>query len=176
MASRIERLEKGDKGVRVNDTRLGNSVLSPNTYTNQIEMKNLKSGEMTPLTSIREIVWSWSGDLNGGGTLSPTEVVPDTVVVNEIVISRPPPYAGNAEISVVFPGGFEIHTGIADGQPVNARAVHVQLKKNDMVYLRLDCADSGATDVTVALRLGQPTGLEDNSTVESYCVELEVPM
>ena len=169
LQSRIERLEKGDKGVRVNDTRLGNSVLSPNTYTNQIEMTNLKSGEMVPLTSVREIVWSWSGELEGVGVLSPPEVVPDTLIANEIVISRPPPSsAGNAEISVVFPG-FTIHTGIADGHTVHSRPIHIQVKRNDLIYLRLDCTELGSTDVTVAVRFGQPTGQEDNNTRESFC-------
>lgn len=178
--SRIERLEKGDKGVRVNDTRLGNSVLSPNTYTNQIEMKNLKSGEMVPLTSIREIVWSWSGALEmpdgGGNTISPPEVVPDTLVANEIVISRPPPYDGSAGISVIFPG-FTIYTGIADGHAVHSRPIHIQVKKNDMIYLNLECVELGSSEgsisnVSVALRFGQPTGQEDNNTREDFCAGL----
>ena len=171
--SRIERLEKGDKAVRVNDTRLGNSVLSPNTYTNQVEMKNLKSGEMVPLTSVREIVWSWSGEVITGdafGDVSPTEVMPDTLVANEIVISRPPTsVTGGVNISVVFPG-FVIYTGIADGYAVHSRPIHVQLKRNDVVYVRLDCADSGVSNITVALRFGQPTAQEDNNTRESFCV------
>lgn len=173
LKSRIERLEKGDKGVRVNDTRLGDSVLSPNTYTNQVEMKNLKSGEMVPLTSIREVVWSWAGPLEVGdglGDVSPTEVMPDTLVANEIVISRPipPETAGGANIRVAFPG-FDIYTGIAASQYVNSRPIHIQLKKGDIVYVRLDCADANVSNVSVALRFGQPTSLADNSTRESYC-------
>lgn len=172
LKSRIERLEKGDKAVRVNDTRLGDSVLSPNTYTNQIEMKNLKSGEMVPLTSVREIVWSWSGPLETGdglGDVSPTEVIPDTVVANEIVISRPPTaVVGGADIRVIFPG-FTIHTGIADGHAVHSRPIHIQLKKNDVVYVALDCAAGTVSNVSVAIRFGQPTGQEDNSTREDFC-------
>lgn len=178
LKSRVERLEKGDKGVRVNDTRLGNSVLSPNTYTNQVEMTNLKSGEMVPLTSVREIVWSWSGIMEVGdglGDVSPTEVIPDTLVANEIVVSRPPAAetAGGANIRVLFPG-FTIYTGIAANQNVNSRPIHIQLKKNDIVYLALDCADSGnVSNVSVALRFGQPTAQADNNTREDYCA---VPM
>ena len=174
LQSRIERLEKGDKGVRVNDTRLGNSVLSPNTYTNQVEMKNLKSGEMVPLTSVREIVWSWSGVLEVGdglGDVSPTEVIPDTLVANEIVVSRPPAAeTGGANIRVIFPG-FTIYTGIAANQNVNSRHIHIQLKRNDIVYVALDCADAGnVSNVSVALRFGQPTVQADNNTRESYCL------
>lgn len=172
LQSRIERLEKGDKAVRVNDTRLGNSVLSPNTYTNQVEMKNLKSGEMVPLTSVREVVWSWSGALTTGdglGDVSPPELVPDTLVANEIVVARAPTATtGGANISVVFPG-FTIHTGIADGHTVHSRPIHIQVKRNDLVYLRLDCADTDVSNVTVSLRFGQPTGQEDNNTIEDFC-------
>lgn len=172
ISSRVERLEKGDKGVRINDTRLGDSVLSPNTYTNQIEMKNLRSGEMTPLTSVREVVWSWSGNLVTGddyGDVSPPEVMPDTLVANEIVISRPPTNTdGGANIDINFPG-FTIHTGIADGHTVNSRPIHVQLQRNEMVYLTLTCADADVSNVTVTIRFGQPTGQEDNATVEDYC-------
>ena len=172
LQSRIERLEKGDKAVRVNDTRLGNSVLSPNTYTNQVEMKNLKSGEMVPLTSMREIVWSWSGVMevvDENGDPSPPEIVPDTMVANEIVISRPPTNtAGNAEIGVVFPG-FTIHTGIADGHTVHSRPIHIQVKRNDLIYVILNCAEFDPANVSVAVRFGQPTGQEDNNTREVFC-------
>ena len=34
--SRIERLEKGDKGVRVNPTPIGDTVISPNHYFRQV--------------------------------------------------------------------------------------------------------------------------------------------
>jgi hypothetical protein len=171
--SRIERLEKGDKAVRVNDTRLGNAVLSPNTYTNQIEMKNLKSGEMVPLTSVREVVWSWSGTLQTGdglGDVSPTEVVPDTMVANEIVISRPIPAesAGGANIRVIFPG-FSIYTGIAANTYVHSRPIHIQVNRNDVIYLRLDCAETSVSNVSVAIRFGEPTDLADNNTREDFC-------
>lgn len=176
LQSRIERLEKGDKGVRVNDTRLGNSVLSPNTYTNQVEMKNLKSGEMTPLTSVREVVWSWPGVLGigyGDNTDSPPEIVPDTMVANEIVVSRvPTSVAGNVELSVVFPG-FTIHTGIAAGHTVHSRPIHIQVQRNDLIYLTLDCAEFDPENISVAIRFGQPTGQEDNNTREVFC---SVPM
>lgn len=167
LAARVERLEKGDKRVRVNDTRLGDSVLRPNTYTNQIEMRNLKTGESTPLSSTRDIVWSWPGPVTMSDDTdnSPPACVSDTIVANEIVISRVDTN-GDLNVAVQFPG-FAVRTGIKDGFAVHVRPIHVQLQRNDLIYLTLLCASESVKGVTVTIRFGQPTGLEDNSLDEA---------
>ena len=165
LEARVARLEKGDKGVRVNDTRLGDSVLTPNTYTNQIEMKNLKSGSMIPISAQRDVVWSWPDVLAVDPTLpwSPPAVMPDDCVVNEIMIARTDP-TGGFNISVVFSTGLTIKMGMADGALTVNRPVHIQLKRNDIAYIGLECADADVWGVSVTLRFGQPTGDEDNHT------------
>lgn len=167
LASRVDRLEKGDKGVRINDTRLGDSVLTPNTYTGQVEMKNLKDGSMTPLSGIRDLVFSYSGALAAGD--SPPACVPDNSVVSEIVITRTDAdgAVGYTNIAVVFPG-ITINTGIAAGVTTNARPVHISVKRNDIIYCEVMCAADAITNVSVSLRFGQPTDLADNTTVEDY--------
>lgn len=169
LSSRLDRLEMGDKGVRVNDTRLGNSVLTPNTYTNQVEMKNLGTGDMIPLSGVRDVVWSWSGALEAGADSdSPPACIPDETVANEIVISRTNT-DGACNIGLIFPGGFTIYTGLAAGKPVHSRPIHIALPRNSLVYVQLLCASGGIANVSVCLRFGQPTGQEDNVTVESVC-------
>jgi hypothetical protein len=177
LASRIERLEKGDKGVRVNDTRLGDSVLTPNTYTNQVEMTNLTTGEMVPLTSVRDIVWSWYGPLSGTPPLDgPAACIPDNLVANEIVIVNPQGF-GSVCVALVFPNGGTIVTSTVAGQTVRVRPIHIALNRNDIVYVSLydfvSDLDGDPANVSVTLRFGQPNDLADNTTIDC---ELLIPM
>lgn len=164
VSKRLDRLEKGDKGVRVNDTRLGDTILTPNHYTNQMEMRNLKSGNMQPL-GFREIVFSWPGDLIlGDNNDSPPECMPETTIANEIVLSRPDT-TGCACVAVNFPG-FTITTIIEDGAQTRVRPIHVALNTNDLVYVTLVGVSGSPVNLSAAIRFGQPSELADNDTVE----------
>lgn len=173
---RVERLEKGDKGVRVNDTRIGDAVLKPNTRTNQLELQNLSTGDMVPVSGMRDITWSWPGDMDGSfvDTTSPTICMPDTTIANEIVISRTPRSNDLTEcvIAVVFPG-FEIHTAILANAVTKVRPINVHLQKNDLVYLRVVASgayeffEGAPNNVSVTLRFGEPSEFADNTTVET---------
>lgn len=167
ISKRLDRLEKGDKGVRVNDTRLGDTIISPNHYTNQMEMRNLKSGNMQPL-GFREIVFSWPGEMSlGDNNDSPTECMPESTIANEIVLSRPPSYTdGCACVAVTFGTGITITTILPAGDAVRVRPIHVGITRNDLIYVTLIGVSGAPANVSAAIRFGQPSELADNTTIE----------
>lgn len=188
MKRRIERLEKGDKGVRVNDTRLGESVLTPNTYTNQIEMKNLGTGSMTPISGVRDVSWSWPGEVLmqevDDWHSSPAYYVPDDVVANEIVLSsNGRSVYGAVWVSIRFPK-LTIHTvlgGITGEvdlavQPntrknMRVRQIHVPLLRNDKVFVKLEGVIGAINNVGVSLRFGQPSPNPDHG-IDGFSYEM----
>lgn len=171
---RVERLEKGDKGVRVNDTRLGDQVHTPNTRTNQIEVKNLKTGVMTPIGP-REQSWSWSGALtvtedDDAANTAPVYYVADDTIINEVIISKnPTDLAGCVLLSFMFPGGLDIRVNLADGYPVKIRPVDVAITRNDPIYVRLISVSGGTRNVTATVRFGEPSASADNHTQDESC-------
>ena len=179
LSSRVDRLEKGDKGVRINDVRVGDLVLRPNRDTNQIEATNLATGDMTPISGAREAVWSWPGEVIlsdiSDENYSPPYIMADTTVANEIVISRLGDLDWRICIGVIFPNGLEIISSIEPGDSVKVRSINIPLKRNDMVRVRL-IGRSGSGELnpfnaSVAVRFGQPGQNPDNTTEEGggYC-------
>jgi hypothetical protein len=183
LSSRIDRLERGDKGVRVNDTRLGDLVLKPNALTNQIEATNLQSGVMTPITSFRETVFSWPGRVALAGVAenneSPYEVIPDETVANELILVRSlsgtTPNQGALTVQFIFarqPGSspLSITMGIPANQHIRARSINVPVRRNDLIGVKLTCMEDATTNnLTAIVRYGQPTGEADNTTVDAFC-------
>ena len=184
LSSRLDRLEKGDKGVRVNDTRIGDMVLSSNSNTNQIEARNLNTGATTPITSFRETVFSWPGSVAIASVAedneSPYEVIPDATVAHELILVRSlsgtAPNQAALTVEFIFarqPGSspLTITMGIPANQHIRARAINVPVHKNDLIYVRLTCMDDATTsNLTAIVRYGQPTSEADNSTVDAFCV------
>jgi hypothetical protein len=179
LSSRVDRLEKGDKGVRINDSRLGDLVLRPNRDTNQIEATNLVTGDMTPISGVREAIWSWPGELFVSGVgeenLSPPYAMADTTVANEIVIAKGGDPIWRVCIGVIFPGGLEIVSAINPGDTIKVRPINIPLSRNDLVRVRLigvsNGFEGGPMNVSVAVRFGQPNEYADNTTLEGggYC-------
>jgi hypothetical protein len=182
LSSRLDRLEKGDKGVRINDTRIGDMVLSSNSNTNQIEARNLNTGDITPITSFRETVFSWPGAVALGVSTefneSPMECVPDTTVAHELVLTRSMsgenPLLGAVTVQFVFGkttfrNGLTVTMGLPSGSHIRVRPVNIPVYKNDLVFVRLTCLETYATNLTATIRYGQPTEQADNGTVDAFC-------
>lgn len=173
LQSRIERLEKGDKGVRVNDTRLGDLVLTPNSTTNQIEATNLKTGLMTPITSFRETVFSWSGAVELGASdtenESPPECIPDNTIANELILSRTGVVTANLAVAFIF-GDLEVHMGLSAGNRTQVKHISVGVNRNDLVHVRLLCVSGTATNLSATVRYGQPFGDANNGPDTLPCV------
>lgn len=173
LSSRVDCLEKGDKGVRINDTRLGDLVLRPNRDTNQIEATNLATGDMTPISGVREAVWSWPGELIMSeleeGNNSPPYVMADTTVANEIVLGRSAGTTWVVCVAVHFPNGLTILTALDPGSYVNIKNINVRLNRNDLVYVELigvndtsDFSEGSPMNVSVSVRFGEPSTTADN--------------
>lgn len=157
LQDRIDRLEKGDKGIRQNDIRLGDMLVTTNAETNQVCIKNLVTGAITcfgeaaaaggaPLAG-----WSFSGDVdfNADTALdySPPYVVPENTTAVRIVIASRVAFTGTVRVCINF--GTIQRQIILLGATLNSVEINVPLVAYDKITCHLLDAGTGCKNLSV---------------------------
>lgn len=175
MRADIERLKRGDKGVRQNDIRLGDMVVTTDAQTNEICLENLITGTKTCFGETvatgtggtDDAEWSYSGPLSVVGGLddySPLYVVPADCVATEIVVAIPNTAASDASVCVHFgTGSMNISGTVLAGNRIGLKSINVPLSANDYIQVQLTDTGTDGRDLSVMVRFGTPTvGLSAN--------------
>lgn len=166
MSDKIARLEKGDKGVRQNDIRLGDMLVTTNADTNQVCITNLNSGTVT---CIGAAVAAPPPSGGGGGGGSPDTAVFSWPGLVNYPNAQSPPYIANTsgtfvEMQVAMTAPTAITVQILNGVTVISThtltavaqqniVISVPFVDNDVVSVKFTGVGSGgASRLSILLR------------------------
>jgi hypothetical protein len=165
MKRRIEALEKQMASSKVNDIRIGDIVVSTETETNRIVMRNLANDTQKYLGDPDDVVFSYSGTLvydpEDEGINSPPHVMDRNSVISEIVLSMNNATLDDISVYVISNNTTHFFTAtLPVGQTVHVTPCNIPVAKNTRVFVQLQdlgAADGNAHDLSVFLRFGAQT-------------------
>lgn len=142
LQDRVERLEKGDKGVRQNDIRLGDMLITTDATTDEVCIQNLLTGDITCLgrQTVPMAGWSFSGlvELNSDPDLniSPPYVMSENSTAIKIVIASRESFTGTVSVCVNFANGVTTKL-ITLSSTMNTIDINVPMSTLDTITLTL---------------------------------------
>jgi hypothetical protein len=169
LESRIKRLETKDKGVRQNDIRIGNQLISEGTVDNTLTVRDLRNNAQFVLPSPSEpyqteVTFSWAGavtDVIALNNVSPPYKLNRAVTVHEIVLAAITTGGAPPEMRVGFldaSGGLitthDINTAVTGTGPYSTKqTVSVSVPADGYIYATLDDEGDGDwANMTVTAR------------------------
>lgn len=154
LEARIKRLEGGDKGVRQNDIRLGNMVVTTNVETNQICIENLDTGETQCFGAASdEVIFSHPDEVEDDGERSGPYPVKTSCIARTITVAAR--VAPSSAVTVTMYFGTATHEIVLGaGQTVNTITVEQGCAAGMHIIAEITEAGSGAEDLTVTVRFG----------------------
>ena len=172
MKRRIDALEKTMSSSKVNDIRLGDIVLSSDTATERLVLRNILNSTQSYLGTPDDVEFSYSGilvyDIEDEGINSPPYVMPKNSVISEIVLAMNNVTLDDVSVFVISNDVTHFYTAtLPEGSKVHVTPCNIPVTKNKRVFVQLKdlgAADTDAHDLTVILRFGPETTAERTSS------------
>lgn len=162
LQDRIDRLEKGDKGIRQNDIRLGDMLVTTNADSNQVCLNNLVTGETTCIGgSVPLAGWSFSGPLGLITTdldlnYSPPYVMTEARSAVRIVMATRKVFTGDVTVCINFDDGRVQKSVTLSGRTLMSQNINVPLSIYDKITVRTVSAGVGCKNLSVFVWFGDP--------------------
>lgn len=159
LVTRIQRLESQNNGVRRNDIRLGNIVVTTDNEYMRVGLQDIKTKERVFLGNPPDAVFSYSGPVESGST-SPPHAVPWVTVARELVITTLPANVGTEDTTFVVyfnDGTIGVTITLPAGVSMQLKGLNIPMGKNQRIWV--ECTDTNGsdtppTDVSVLVRFG----------------------
>jgi len=162
LKQRIERLEGQSVGVRRNDIRLGDIVVTTDPALNRICLENIRTKEMVCLGDPDNIEFSFSGVLTVAGDesdWSPPYVMPSSGTAVNVSVAIAVPSDEDISILVSFNDG-SYNTTVTLPATQKTQTVGVNIPSGRGTQTRVKLKDIGAAeglrDLGVVIQFGSP--------------------
>jgi hypothetical protein len=154
LQARIERLEKSDKGVRQNDIRLGDMVVTTDAGTDEICIENLITGDVVCLGQPNtEVIFSYPDEVNTAGQVSGAYKVREGCIATEIVVSVQTADTSPIQVTVFFGTIASRVVTLPAGETEVTLTLNQTCPAGLRVYIEMtDVGDSTATDLVAIVR------------------------
>lgn len=173
MHQRLKFLENGAAGVKRNNIRIGEMIVSTDPVTNQMCIENLESGEMYCFgEGDEDAIFSFSGDLPavpGVDTyISPPHIMAQNQVAKEIVLAlktvADDDVVCTLSFSTFLPSGSTgtgtttVSATLPTGKNIWVTPVFILCPHNSMITVELSDFGGTAENLSVFVRFGSPSG------------------
>ena len=150
LQARVERLDRGNTGVRQNDLRLGDSLFG-NDNDNMPNVTNLRSGKSRPVFGVQETVFSYPGAISGGEQISGSWTAPEQIrLVNVTATMR----VGAAVAFTVntSASGAVLNTSFDTTKTVNTFTLDTAMDTGHNLFVSVTGGTLGGYDLVITVR------------------------